>query len=133
MLLVTRWNNMLYKFERLISKYSVACQLVNISEGSWKAGVWQEGATNTTDIEGAIVPMSEKRINNSGGDYKQGDCEFITLTPIEINSNTYLVYKDKKYKLQDSTNYSDYADFNIYIARRVSAFDTASKDTGSNA
>ena len=124
---------MLYKFERLIKKYSVACQLVNISEGSWKAGEWQEGNTTTEDITGAIVPISEKRINNSGGDYKQGDCEFITLTPIEINSNTYLVHKAKKYKLQDSTDYSNYADFNIYVARRVSAFDTASKDTASNA
>lgn len=124
---------MLYKFERLINKYSVVCQLVTISEGSWKAGVWQEGATTTTTIEGAVVPISEKRINNSGGDYKQGDCEFITLQPIEINSNTYLVHNNKKYKLQDSTDYSDYADFNIYVARRVSAFDTTSTDTASNA
>lgn len=123
---------MLYNFERLINKYSVVCQLVTISEGSWKAGVWQEGVTTTKDIEGAVVPISEKRINNSGGDYKQGDCEFITLQPIEINSNTYLVHNNKKYKLQDSTDYSDYADFNIYVARRVSAFDTASTDTASN-
>lgn len=124
---------MLYNFERLINKYSVVCQLVTISEGSWKAGVWQEGVTTTKDIEGAVVPISEKRINNSGGDYKQGDCEFITLQPIEINSNTYLVHNNKKYKLQDSTDYSDYADFNIYVARRVSAFDTTSTDTASNA
>ena len=124
---------MLYKFERLIKKYSVECQLVNISEGSWQAGEWQEGNTTTEDIKGAIVPMNEKRINNSGGDYKQGDCEFITLTPIEFNSNTYLSHKGKKYKLQDSTDYSNYADFNVYVARRVSAFDRTSTNTENNA
>ena len=123
----------LYNFARLIKKYSVSCQLVSISEGSWKAGEWQEGATETTEIKGAVVPITEKRIQNSGGTYRQGDCEFITTQPIEINSNTYLVHNGKKYKLQDSTDYSDYADFNIYVARRVSAFDTTGKDTENNA
>ena len=124
---------MLYNFSRLIKKYSVECQLVNVTEGNWKAGTWQEGDTTKTEIKGAIVPITEKRIQNSGGSYKQGDCEFITTELIEINSNTYLVCNDKKYKLQDSTDYSNYADFNIYIARRVSAFDTASTNTTSNA
>ena len=124
---------MLYNFSRLIKKYSVECQLVNVTEGNWKAGTWQAGDTTKTEIKGAIVPITEKRIQNSGGSYKQGDCEFITTELIEINSNTYLVCNDKKYKLQDSTDYSNYADFNIYIARRVSAFDTASTNTTSNA
>lgn len=124
---------LLYKFARLIEKYGVSCQLVEISEGSWKAGVWIEGETTTTDINGAIVPISEKRIQNSGGSYKQGDCEFITIKPLVIHSNTYIVHKDKKYKLEDTTDYSDYADFNIYVARRVSAFDTTSKNTANNA
>lgn len=123
----------LYKFARLIKKYSVSCQLVNFSEGSWKAGKWIEGTPETTDIQGAVVPITEKRIQNSGGYYKSGDCEFITTQPIEINSNTYLVHKGKKYKLQDSTDYSDYSDFNIYVARSVSAFDTTGDNTGNDA
>lgn len=124
---------LLYKFSRLIEKYGVSCQLVEIAEGKWKAGVWIEGEQTTTDINGAIVPISEKRIQNSGGSYKQGDCEFITIKPLVIHSNTYIIHKDKKYKLEDTTDYSDYADFNIYVARRVSAFDTTSKNTANNA
>ena len=116
----------LYKFARLIKKYAVSCQLVNIAKGSWKAGTHTKGDTTTEDIQGAIVPINEKRIQNSGGAYKQGDCDFITTHPITVGENTYIVYKDKKYKLQDSTDYSYYADFNIYVARRVSAFDTTS-------
>lgn len=123
----------LYNFARLIQKYTVNCQLVSFQEGHWSAGVWQEGQQSISDIRGAIVPISEKRINNSGGYYKQGDCEFITLQTIEINSDTFLVYKDKKYKLQDTTDYSEYADFNTYVARRVSAFDTTGTNTTDNA
>ena len=124
---------LLYKFARLIKKYAVSCKLVEFAEGYWKAGKWHEGEKTETDISGAVVPFTEKRIQNSGGSYKQGDCEFITLEPIEIKSNTYLVHKNKKYKLEDSTEYSDYADFNVYVARRVSAFDTTSTDHGNSA
>lgn len=123
----------LYNFARLIKKYAVSCQLVSFEEGSWNAGKWQEGQCTTRDISGAKVPITEKRIQNSGGSYNQGDCEFITTEAITINSNTYLVDNDKKYKLEDTTDYIDYADFNTYVARRVSAFDTTGKNTASNA
>lgn len=123
----------LYNFARLIKKYTVSCQFLNTTEGKFVAGEWVEGETTTTDISGAIVPITEKRINNSGGDYKQGDCEFITTTPLELNSDTFILYKDKKYKLEDNTDYSDYADFYKYIARRVSAFDSNKADTKENA
>ena len=123
----------LYNFARLVKKYTVSCQLVSVPEGKWVAGEWVAGEPTISCITGAIVPMSEKRINNSGGSYKQGDCEFITTTPLELNSDTFILYKDKKYKLEDSTDYSDYADFYTYVARRVSAFDTDKKDPTENA
>ena len=123
---------MLYKFERLIKKYSAVCQLITFTEGKWKAGKWVKGEPTTTEIKGTIVPISEKRIQNSGGSYKQGDCEFITLQPIELTSDTFLIYKDKKYKLQDTTDFSEYADFYTYVARGVSSFDTTREDTGNN-
>lgn len=124
---------LLYNFVRLIKKYSVSCQLVSFPEGEWSAGTYTVGEPITTDISGAVVPISEKRIQNSGGSYRQGDCDFITTQPITIGSNTYLVHKGKKYKLEDTTDYSDYADFNTYVARRVSAFDTTGNDTAGNA
>lgn len=124
---------LLYRFERLIRKYAVTCQLVSVSEGTWSAGKKTQGATTITEISGAVVPITEKRIQNSGGSYKQGDCEFITTQPIVINSNTHIIHKGKTYKLEDSTDYSDYADFNVYVARRVSAFDTAGTNTAGNA
>lgn len=122
-----------YNFSRLIKKYAVNCWLVSFTEGGWKAGEWQEGEKTTTEIMGAIVPMSERRIHNSGGSYKQGDCEFITMQNITINSNTYIDHKGKLYKLQDASDYTEYADFNVYVARRVSAFDTTGENTKDNA
>ena len=122
-----------YNFARLIKKYAVSCQLENTTEGVWRAGEYHEGQNTLTDISGAVVPISEKRIQNSGGSYKQGDCEFITTQPIVIHSKTYLIHKGKRYKLEDSTDYSDYADFNVYLARRVSAFDTTDTNTAGNA
>lgn len=123
----------LYNFARLIKKYSVDCQLVKATEGQWVAGEWVEGEETTTDIRGAIVPITEKRINNSGGDFKQGDCEFITTIPLELNSDTFVLYRNKKYKIMENTDYSEYADFHNYIARRVSAFDRVADDTTENA
>lgn len=124
----------LYNFARLIKKYAVDCQLVTFEDGRWIAGEWEQGEKSETDIKGAVVPITEKRIQNSGGTYKQGDCEFITTQPIMITGNTYLVVHGKKYKLEDSTDYSDYADFNTYVARRVSAFDTTGgSNTANNA
>lgn len=116
--------SIIYHFERLIEKYGVDCKLLRKGEGYWLAGEYHDGNMIETDINGAVVPISEKRVQNSGGSYKQGDCEFITTQPIEVLGEVYLVHKGKKYKLEDSTDYSDYADFNIYVARRVSAFDT---------
>lgn len=119
---------LLYRMSRLIKKYAVECLLETTTEGVWKGGKHHAGQTTTTPIKGAVVPISEKRIQDSGGSYKQGDCEFITTQPITITSDTFLIHKDKKYKLMDTTDYSDYADFNTYVARRVSAFDTTGSE-----
>lgn len=123
----------LYNFARLIQKYSVSCQLVTTANGAWSAGKYTEGETATAEINGAVVPISIKRIMDSGGFYKQGDCEFITTETIEITDKTYLVHNGERYKLENSTDYSDYADFNIYVARGVSAFDTTGTSTAGRA
>lgn len=121
-----------YNFTRLINKYAVNCQLVTFAEGKWEGGEWQEGQKTISDISGAVVPISEKRVQNSGGSYQQGDLEFITTQSIEITSDTYLVYRGKHYKLMDTTDYSEYADFHTYLAKGVSAFDSTGNDTANN-
>lgn len=117
----------LYRFRRLIEKYTVDCEKVTVSGGKWSAGSWEEGSKSTEQYRCAIIPITEKRINESGGDYKAGDCDIFTLNPLDTETDTYIVHKGKKYKVMQFTDYSDYADFYGYVGRRVSKFDT---DTG---
>ena len=118
-----------YNFERLINKYAVTCQLVTMEEGHWEAGEWQEGNQTISTIRGAVIPISQKRMQSSGGSYQLGDCEFITTRDIPLSSDTFLIYKEKKYKLTDTIDYSEYADFKTYLGKGVSAFDTAGNHT----
>lgn len=114
----------LYRFRRLIEKYTVECEKVTVSGGEWSAGSWVEGSMITEPYRCAIIPITEKRINESGGDYKSGDCDIFTLHPLDTDADVYIVHKGKKYKVMQSTDYSDYADFHSYTGRRVSKFDT---------
>lgn len=119
----------LYNFARLIKKYSVTCKLETTADGYWSGGDYHEGKPVTVDVKGAVVPISEERIQDSGGSYKRGDCEFITTETIAATDKTHLTHNGKRYKLEKSTDYSDYADFNVYVARGASNFDTAGTDT----
>lgn len=122
----------LYNFSRLIKKYSVDCEIRINAPGHWKAGKWVEGKPAIRPYRCAIVPMTERRINNSGGDYKAGDCEIITLEPLVLDTDTFILYKDKKYKVEQSSDYSDYADFCNYVGKRVSSFDKAGTNSGNS-
>ena len=124
---------LLYNFERLIKKYGVSCLLEDTQEGEWIAGEYETGQPVTKEGTGAIVPINEKRVISSGGFYKQGDCEFITTKKIVIHSNTYIIHKGNKYKLENNTDYGDYADFYVYTARGASAFARPESKTENNA
>lgn len=120
---------LLYKFSRLIRKYSVDCEIRTNGAGHWEAGEWIEDMPSVAPYRCAIVPMSERRINNSGGDYKAGDCEIIVLKPLSLETDTYILYKGKSYKVEQNSDYSDYADFYNYVGKRVSSFDKPAADT----
>lgn len=113
----------LYQLKRLIEKYSVDCEIKTKGFGHWEAGEWIEEKPSVIPYRCAIVPMTERRINNSGGDYKAGDCEIITLTPLPLETDTFILYKGKTYKVMQNSDYSDYADFCTYVGKRVSGFD----------
>lgn len=120
---------LLYNFARLINKYSVSCEIVSTGEGKWEAGEWKESGATKEPFRCAIIPMTERRINNSGGDYKAGDCNIVSTKPLQLDTDVFILYKGKTYKVEESSDYSDYSDFYSYTGKRVSSFDKYGKDT----
>ena len=111
----------LFNFKRLIKKYGVSCELLSESaSGSYVGGEWVPGvAAESQMIDGAVIPMSTKKIYQSGGTYTEQDREFITDTEIQLEPERYIVYKGARYKVQENTDYSDYAGFYAYNLKRV--------------
>lgn len=119
----------LYDFTRLLGKYSVSCQLIRESkEGSYIGGNWvPEPAGPSETVKGAMVPMRDQKIYQSGGTYTQGDREFITSAQIPLEPAAYIIFQGIKYHVESENDYSVYAGFHDYNLKRVGAFERPKK------
>ena len=114
----------LYDFKRLINKYSNSVELLTEHEGSYIGGVWKAGLLTRDFIQGAVIPMSESKIYQSGGTLSKTDRQLYTICPIPSPlANSKIKYKDKIYSIEEDTDYSDYADAYSYVLKWVSGFD----------
>lgn len=116
---------LLYNFNRLIKKYGVTCSLLEeASGGRYEGGEWvPDPAPPEEEITGALIPMTERKIYQSGGTYTEHDREFLTFTEIPLEPAHHITYHGAKYKVESNTDYSDYAGFYAYNLKRVGAFD----------
>lgn len=57
----------IYDFSRLIAKYGVPFEMVTKEKGEYSGGVYKEGKETVTPVTGAIIPMTESKIYQSGG------------------------------------------------------------------
>lgn len=119
-----------YDFKRLIKKYSADCKfLAEYTDGSYVGGEWVPAPNlPPEDITGAVVPMTDRKIFQSGGTYTEQDREFITFREISLETPHWVVYKGMKYLVMENSDYSDYAGFYAYNLKRVGAFDRPGKD-----
>ena len=109
----------LYDFTRLIEKYSVTFCL-HKTQGAIVAGKWVEGGKIVKEMRGAIVPMSDRKIHQSGGTYDQNDRELYVSEALEAPlSDWTLVYKDMTFTVSDGRDFSDYANAAVYNLKRV--------------
>lgn len=114
----------LYNFTRLINKYSNTFELITESDGVYVNGVWQAGLSTIKPMRGAIIPMSDGKIYQSGGTLTKSDRNLYTIEPIPNPLNNQKVrYKGKTYSVEEETDYSDYADAYVYVLKRVESFD----------
>lgn len=114
----------LYNFTRLIQKYSVSFTLCREQDGKYVSGKWEEGEPIKTLMRGAIVPMGERKIYDSGGTYTAQDRElYLTKTLGKPLSELTVIYGGNNYKVEESRDFSDYADVVIYVLKWVSKSD----------
>lgn len=114
----------LYNFVRLITKYSVDFEFVAVEKGGYSGGRYIEGEETVTQCRGAIVPMAERKIYQSGGLFTQKDRDLYMFKPLPAEFTTGKVrYKGNEYKIEQETNYEDYADVYVYNLKWVSSFD----------
>lgn len=116
---------LLFDFSRLIGKYSVDCLLVREpSGGTYVGGNWvPETAVPPEPINGALVPMPDRKIYQSGGTYTEQDREFITGAGIPLEPAAYIMHRGIRYHVESENDYSEYAGFHDYNLKRVGAVD----------
>jgi hypothetical protein len=114
----------IYSFQRLIEKYSVPFELEVDTAGYWDdLGEWKEGILASTSQTGALVPLTQRQIYQSGGRYTDADRTLIIHRSVTIPPKAKIHYKGQTYHVEALIPYEDYADFNSYSLKHVSAFD----------
>ena len=107
----------LYDFTRLINKYSVEFSL-HKTQGRYVAGKWEQGGELVTTMRGAIVPLSDQKIYDSGGTYTRQDRELYVTEPLRAPlSDFFVVYKGNTYAIEEARNFEDYADAAVYVLK----------------
>ena len=119
----------IYDFTRLLEKYSVSCELIREGGGgSYVGGNWLPEHAAPPEMEkGAVIPMKDQKVYQSGGTYTQGDREFITLARIPLEPAAYIIFQGIKYHVESENDYSIYAGFHDYNLKRVGAFERPEK------
>ena len=111
----------LYNFSRLINKYGVVAQL-HTKQGSYVAGKWVEDNESVQEIVGAIVPISDRKIYQSGGTLTQSDREWFIPEALSGSLEDFKVtYKGETYTVEECRDYNDYANVAVYVLKRVNA------------
>ncbi|MCO7127813.1 hypothetical protein NIE88_18870 [Sporolactobacillus shoreicorticis] len=106
----------MYAFKRLIDKYNVSFDLQRKAEGRYDdSGEGVEGLSDPEPGNGAIVPLPQSLIYQSGGALTQYDRNLYTDLDIPLQSK--INYKDVHYTIVSKTPFSDYADFNLYVLK----------------
>lgn len=110
----------LYNFKRLIDKYGVVVQLQKKQGGTYVGGKWIEDNEVIREVSGAVVPISERKIYQSGGTLTQNDREWFISEALTGSLIDYKVtYKGNVYSVEESRDYTDYANLAVYVLKRV--------------
>lgn len=106
-----------FKFKSLIKKYLVPFTYIETTEGYWKDnGDYVNGETNRIPMEGVILPLNEDDLQYAEpGSFSSEDRKIYSVVPLE--KGQVILYKGKRYTIQNELPLSDYTDAYIYHAR----------------
>lgn len=109
-----------YNFVDLIRRHSVAFEVLSYAEGEYVGGKYQNGAETVSERSGAILPMSDRKIYQSGGTYTTQDRTLYMSTPLEGALETLRVrYKGNVYSVESDQDFEDYSAAYIYDLKWV--------------
>ena len=112
-----------YHMSRLIRRYEVPMQLITEEPGGYdpESGIYRKSKPVLSDFRGAVMPVPERVVYESGGRYTREDRVIYSTWGLPIKSK--IVYRNAIYSVEDAADYTEYSDFFQYVVRRVSAFD----------
>lgn len=109
-----------YNFTDLIRRHSVPFEVVSYTKGSYIGGHYQKGTEGVVQRFGAILPMTDNKIYQSGGTYSTKDRMLYISNPIEGKFDTLKVrYDGSLYSIEAAQEFTDYSDAYIYTLKWV--------------
>ena len=100
-----------YNFVDLIRRHSVPFEVLTYTEGGYDArGKYQQGTETISNHFGAILPMTDSKIYESGGTYTTKDRTLYMSTPLpQPMKNLKVRYDGMTYKVESTQDFSDYS------------------------
>lgn len=120
---------MKYNLQRLIKKYAVKDAVtIELTElkGRYEKGEWIAPKKSAVEIQlvCAIVPMAERKVNESAGRYTENDRQL--YTQMKLHDKQQIKYKGITYLVDSQNDFTEYGDFFVYSIKAVNTFATNS-------
>lgn len=113
-----------FNFTGLIKKYETTFTVISTSNGGYNdLGEWQPGTEEQTEMRGAIISLKEDKVYRSEGLLTSQDRELFMLEPLPGGLlGATVIYNGNKYKIQGTTDNSEFTGVSSYVLKFVSAF-----------
>ena len=115
-----------FNFSRLISKYSRPFTVAVRNKGAYDSkGDWAAGEPEYTEINGAIMAVSQRKVYNSNGVYTALDKSLYMTSPIDkALLQAEIIFNDNVYKIEEVRGADNdvFTGVYNYILKHVSAF-----------
>ena len=120
-----------FNFKRLINKYSVEFKVI-IPSQEWDEEnfEYKKGRTTEKIMTGAIINFTESKRYKYEGVITEKDMRLFTNNPLSNELvSSYVIYQGNKYKIEQSTENSNFTGVYSYILRWVDIFSGSGGDS----